>query len=335
MTTHIGIDVAAKKLAVAALRDSEVLWEGEFANDPKGHKALLKRLRKLPKGDVRVVVEATSIYSLDLSLALHNGPERIKCMVANPRQVSHFAKATAQRGKTDPMDAVMLARFAMAMPFVDWQPPEAAMLECRQFVRRIEQLVRAQAKEKTRLKGLLATSTTEKHILEDVEAHITYLAERIQTLEKAAVELAFRDDALARRFKLLCSIPGVAKRSALRILAELAVLPSDMDAKQVVAHAGLDPRPWTSGDMKRPARISKQGNAYLRKALFLPAMTAVTHSPHVKAFADKLVGRGKTKKQAIVAVMRKMLHAIWGMFKHDSMWDGKKFAYDQKVRHAA
>ena len=90
--------------------------------------------------------------------------------------------------------------------------------------------------------------------------------------------------------------------------------------------AGLDPRAFQSGtSINKPARIRRQGNAHIRRALFLPAIVAAQHEPHVKAFYEKLVGRGKTKMQANVAVMRKLLHAIYGMLKHDRDFEGEKF----------
>jgi len=114
--------------------------------------------------------------------------------------------------------------------------------------------------------------------------------------------------------------------SALTLLAELSVLPEDMSARQWVAHAGIDPRHSESGtSVKGAVRISKVGNRHLRAALFLPAMVASQHEPRVRAYYEKLLARGKKPMQALVAVMRKLLHAIHGMFQHDADFDGTKF----------
>jgi Transposase IS116/IS110/IS902 family len=104
------------------------------------------------------------------------------------------------------------------------------------------------------------------------------------------------------------------------------VLPDDMTVRQWVAHAGLDPCAFQSGtSVDKPARISKVGNAHIRRALFMPALVAVRHEPHVKAFFDKLVARGKKPIQAYIAVMRKLLHAIYGMFATETTFIGDKF----------
>ena len=120
---------------------------------------------------------------------------------------------------------------------------------------------------------------------------------------------------LQRAFEQLTSVPGIAAHSAVQLLPELLVLPADMTVRQWVAHAGLDPRACQSGtSVAKPARISKVGNTHIRRALYMPALVAVQHEPRVTAFFDQLVARGKKPLQAYVAVMRKLLHAIYGMF---------------------
>jgi transposase len=119
---------------------------------------------------------------------------------------------------------------------------------------------------------------------------------------------------------------GIATTSALRILAELAVLPADMTPRQWVAHAGLDPRALDSGtSLHKPARISKKGNRHLRAALYMPAMVAVREEPDVQRFYQKRLAGGLKPIQALVAVGRKLLHAIHGMWSSNRNFDGKKF----------
>jgi len=104
------------------------------------------------------------------------------------------------------------------------------------------------------------------------------------------------------------------------------VLPDGMTVRQWVAHAGLDPRACQSGtSVNKPARISKTGNVHIRRALFMPALVAVKHEPRVTAFFNQLVARGKKPLQAYVAVMRKLLHAIYGMFTTNTDFAAEKF----------
>ena len=123
----------------------------------------------------------------------------------------------------------------------------------------------------------------------------------------------------------MIGIPGIATISALELLGELAPLSSQMSARQWVAHSGLDPSHRESGtSVHKPSRISRAGNRHLRRALYMPALVAVRHDPHLKAFYESLLGRHKAKMQALIAVARKLLHAIYGIFKSRIPYDGKK-----------
>ena len=145
-------------------------------------------------------------------------------------------------------------------------------------------------------------------------------------MHESGLQLIRGVPALATKLAHLISTKGIGEASAMRLLAELLVLPDDLAAPHWVAHAGLDPRPYESGtSVHRPRRITKVGNRYLRAALYMPAVVAIRHEPNVKAFYNKLVAAGKKPMQAVVAVMRKLLHAIWGMLKHDQDFDGNKF----------
>ena len=169
-------------------------------------------------------------------------------------------------------------------------------------------------------------SRRRRSIRESIGRHIDAINAEIASLTESALEVVRPDATLSSRFAHLVSVKGIAQASAITLLAELSVLPADMSPRQWVAHSGIDPRHFESGSSVRGAvRISKVGNRHLRAALFLPAMVASQHEPRVRAFYQKLLARGKKPMQALVAVMRKLLHAIHGMFQHDADFDGTKF----------
>ena len=152
-------------------------------------------------------------------------------------------------------------------------------------------------------------------------------------MTRQAMKLVRRHAEIENAFGHLSSVRGFAEKSAVLLLSELLVLPSDMTARQWVAHAGLDPRLHESGrSVEASPRMSKVGNVRIRRALpthrrwvGMPALVAVRWEPNVKAFYEKLLGRGKQPKVALGAVMRKLLHSIYGMLKHDTDFDGEKF----------
>jgi len=317
-----GIEVSARTLLVALGPAERPAALREFPNTAAGHQAVLRFLE--PTGAAgRVVMEATGLYGLDLALGLHQAG--VELMVANPRAVRHFAHALMERSKTDLLDAEVLRQFAARMPFVAWRPPSPAALKLVAVARRLEALTDMLAAEKNRLHAASLSEALPVIVRRDVERSIQNHPRAIQRLTAAAQEFVFSDPSLARRYELLLSIPGFGATSALHTLAELALLPPHLDVRQWVAQAGLDPREYTSGtSVHKKVRISKAGNKHLRRALYMPALVAVRHDPHLRAFYEHLLARGKTKMQALVATMRKLLHAIFGIFKHDQLFDGQK-----------
>jgi transposase len=212
------------------------------------------------------------------------------------------------------------------MEFNSWVPPKPSILALRALSRRIQALLVTRAQEKNRLHADASVDATPPAIRESIERHVDALNAEIGALTQSALEVVHSDAELGHRFAHLVSVKGIAQASAVTLLAELSVLPADMSPRQWVAHAGIDPRHYESGTSVRGAvRISKVGNRHLRAALFLPAMVASQHEPRVRAYYEKLLAKGKKPMQALVAVMRKLLHAIHGMFQHDADFDGTKF----------
>lgn len=321
---HVGIDVSAKTFTTMIDYEGERTEAFDLPNDPKGHKKLIRMVTK--KGfTAQVVLEATGNYSLDLALALHRA-KRIEVMVANPRAISQFAGAYLRRTKTDALDANVIVEFSMRMPFEAWKPPEAHCFDLRAISRRVEALTKTATQEKNRLHAAITFDEMSEVVRNDIEVNIRHLERRIERLREQAREHIQKYPELERAFLHLTSVKGIAQAAGIQILAELSTLPKDMDVRQWVAHAGIDPMQFQSGtSVDKPSRISRRGNAHLRRALFLPALVAVQHEPNVNAFYEKLLRRGKSKMQANVAVMRKLLHAIYGMLKHDRDFDGEKF----------
>jgi len=327
----VGIDVSKDWLDVS-VQCAGVVHAERFANTAAGHRQLLKWLRRF-RGRVRIVLEATGIYSLDIALALHAAPYAV--MVVNPRAARDFARALLQRTSTDQIAAATLREFAARMPFVPWQPPALEIRELRGVARRIAALVAERAAEKNRLHALRATQDTPAVVARDVAGNIRALTRRVAQLLRAAKTLIAAHPSLQRPYEQLRSIKGVGPASAVQLLGELLVLPPDMSAKQWVAHAGLDPRWQQSGtSVHTVARISKQGNSRLRAGLFMPALVARRWQPNVAAFGDHLAARQKKPLQVLAAIMRKLLHAIHGMFHTNTAFQGEKF-YRIPVAEAA
>jgi len=318
---QLGIDVSKLKLDVALLLPTGA-HAATFVNTPKGFLALARWLARFPV-QPRVCLEATGLYSLDLALALP-AAAAIEVAVLNPKTVHRFA-ATLCRSKTDPADAQVLAEYARRMPFQLWQPPTIIALELRAITRHIAALTQQHTRESNRLHAASASAAGSRCVRQDLKRSLRDLQHRIEKLRAAALNLVQQDPELRPRLGFLLSMPGIGEISALNLLGELALLAPGLSVRQWVAHSGLDPAHHESGSsVRKPSRISRAGNRYLRRALYMPALVAVRHDPHLRAFYQTLLARRKAKLQALIAVARKMLHAIFGMFRWHSGYDGAR-----------
>jgi transposase len=318
-----GIDVSAKTLAVAVrTADRAGFEQREFPNSAQGHGKLIAWLRKLG-APVRVSLEATGIYSLDVALALDEDGG-VEVAMLNPKMVNRFAQ-TLRRSKTDKADALALAEYSLRMPFVPWQRPDPIALTLRTIGRHVAALTRDRVRLSNRLHAAEGSATVPRCVRQDLKRSIHGLEKRIARLRREAVAMVRQDSVLKRKFELLVAIPGIAETSAVQLLSELAGLDPEMTVRQWVAHSGLDPAHQVSGtSLHKPSHISRHGNSHLRRALYMPALVGVRHDPYLRAFYQLLQARQKTKLQAIMAVARKLLHAIFGIFKTGTAYDGAK-----------
>lgn len=321
--TCAGIDVSAKELVVAIVRGRGERHHLTLPNTPEGHATLLRALKKRA-GGCRVVLEATGNYHLDLALTLANA-KGVELMVVNPMAARRFAQSQMRRAKTDKVDADSLLEFCLRMEFEPWVPPSAATLELRAVTRYLGSLIADQAAVKNRLDAANATCATPAYVLDDLRSQLEAARARIDACQAEAERVAATDPELASKVELLDSMPGIAARSAVLLLGELAVLDPEMGPDEIVAHAGLDPRPKQSGTRDAPRKISKIGNARLRAALYFPAVTAARCNPGVRAWYESLIARQKPAFVAHVAVMRRLLRVAWVILCTKKPWNDALF----------
>lgn len=326
--TNIGIDVGASELVVATRHKGLPQKKVKaFKNTVAGHQKIINFCSKYLKyGKVKVVMESTGVYYFDLAVALTCN-EGFDVMVINPRAAKNFARAAMERNKTDKADALMLALFAETMNYPLWKRPSNRALSVRYYARTINTLVVDKARAKNYFHALEACIESPELLREAISEKITFHDGLIERLTSEAVSIIKQDDQLCRSFELLQTIKGFGIASSIQLLGEIISMPEGMTHKQWVAFAGLDPRQYQSGtSVNKKMGISKAGNRRMRKALFLPAMTAIQHDKHIKAYYNHLLeNRSLAKLQAIVAVMRKLLHAIHGMFANLKPFDSKRF----------
>jgi transposase len=214
-----GVDVSRATLAVAVQHQDPLFQQHEFANSARGHQELIAWLGKRG-APVRVSLEATGIYSLDLALALDAAPG-IEVAVLNPKAVHRFAQ-TLRRSKTDPADAQALAEYSRRMPFVPWRAPSRAGLQLRSISRHIDGLTVEHTRESNRLHAAQGSAATPRPVVRDLKRSLASLERRLVRLRHEAMLLVQADATLRQRFQLLTSRPDQRPATAGRTGSPLA-----------------------------------------------------------------------------------------------------------------
>lgn len=263
-----------------------------------------------------VTLEATNIYWHDVTEYLHKKQDVI-VSVMNPLQTAAYAKCRMQRGKTDKMDALLLARYGKNEQPAPWKLLNKASSQLLKLVRQHEHLKGGKQVEQARLQ------TADKLIQPSIKSMINSLSKQIALMAEKIKAHIKADAALSEGFKLLKSIPGIGDNTAPWLLAVLDNGERFGRGKQAACYAGLTPRPWQSGSSVRgKTSISKVGSSELRKVLYMPAVVvSYGRHKHYRAFIRRLENRGKKKMEVIVAVMRKIITIAQAVLRTKTPYD--------------
>lgn len=312
----LGIDISKLKFTACLIHQSGKLKHKVFPNGEAGFEQLTGWLSRQGVERVHACLEATGTYSEPLALFLHEAGHRVS--LVNPAAIKAFAGSCLSRTKTDRVDAALIARFCQAQQPPQWAPLPAEVRELQALVRRLDSLIEMRVMEENRL----SSGITVEAVKESVEELIAYLSEQIRRTEELIHKHINHHPGLKQQSQLLDSIPGIGESTAALLLAELTNIKHYKSARQVAAYAGLVPRERQSGSSVRGrVRLSKIGNARLRRALYFPAITALRCSPFFQHWAEGLRQRGKCKMSVICAVMRKLIHLAYGVLKSGKEFD--------------
>jgi transposase len=312
----LGIDIAKLKFNLCLIKASGQLRHKVFPNTSTGFEQLSEWLSRQGVERVHACLEATGTYGEALAHYLHEAGQRVS--VINPAAIKAFAGSRLSRTKTDKVDAELIARFCQAQQPPEWTPLALEVRELQALVRRLESLIEMRVMEENRLSSIIPVDS----VRQSVEEHLSYLNQEIKRTEELIRQHINNHPTLKQQSQLLDSIPGIAAATAALLLSEITDINQYRSARQVAAYAGLVPRERQSGSsVCGRTRLSKIGNARLRRALYFPAITALRCSPFFQAWAKGLQERGKSKMSVICAVMRKLLHLAYGVLKSKKPFD--------------
>ena len=302
----IGIDISKDTLDVHRLPDAR---HRRFANDRAGHRALVSWIGK---GDVqRIVYEPTGPYHRTMEGALAQAG--LPLVKVNPRQARRFAEAAGQLAKTDRIDAAMLARMGDALDLQARPVADEQTANLRELLGARRALVKERTACLNRQKQI-----TLALLKRQCAQHLRQIKTQLAALDEAIHAVIRADPALARRFAIVTSIPGIADQAAFALIVDMPEL-GQLDSRQAASLAGLAPRTRQSGKWNGRA-LCWGGRGQLRHALYMPALVASRFNADLKSKYQQFVAAGKPPKIAITALMRKLLVLANALLKADRKW---------------
>ena len=304
---YVGIDVSKDRLDVA-LSDGR---EFQFSNEQSGHGQLRQLLAE--QHPQLIVMEATGGF--ERSAAAELAAAGLPLRIINARQVRDFAKASGRRAKTDRMDAQILVSFAQAMKLEPRELPSEELQGLQALIARRRQLVEMLVMEKNRL------HTAHKEIKRGLRQNIEFLEQQLRHTDQDLGSALRACGVWREKVELLESVPGIARLTALKLLASLPEL-GTLSRRQISALAGVAPFNRDSGGWSGKRSVYG-GRAAARAALYMAALVGTRYNPTLKEFYQRLRAVGKPAKVALVACMRKLLTIINSMLRHRQCWTPK------------
>jgi transposase len=324
----LGIDMAKRDFAATIQVDDVAAELGKFENDANGRQLLNEQVKALCDTygvqQIHLIIEATGGY--EAALVAHAYEHQWLVSMPNPKQVRDWAKGVGYRAKTDRVDARILAHYG-----AERRPPTrprlaAEVSDLDSLLKRRDDLEQALHKERTRLSESADRPDISPKVRESFQQVIDALEEALQEIEEAIGKLCQSHEPFRQNVKRLLALPGVGPKVVLPLMVKLFqwqnLTSGQGDAKSLTAYIGLDPQPYESGrSVRKQPGISKMGDSEIRRLLYMGALGGVQGHNPLKPFYERLVGRGKARKVALVAAARKILVWAWTIFSRQTEWD--------------
>lgn len=309
----LGIDVAKKKFQAALLKN-EKYKSKSFDNTINGFIALLAWLKQREPGEIHVCLEATGSYGESLAKFLFEHGYTVS--VVNPSRIKAFGESELLRNKNDKLDAQLIARFCEKMKPAAWEPDPPEIEHLRMLGRRRDVLIAMRTQEINR------RGNPDKSVSESIEKVIAFLNREIEKITQDIKDHINSSPDLKKKRDLLDSIKGVGDVVIEAILSETNGFARFDRIEQVVAYMGLSPKEKTSGtSVKGRPSLCKMGSARLRKALYMPALSASRCNPFVRALRQRLKAKSKNGMVIACACMKKLVHIMFGVLKNGKPFD--------------
>lgn len=294
-----------------------------FSNEIKGFKKLLSWVRKscqslkIPlDSEFQFVMEATGVYYENLAYFLSEENKFVSVVL--PNKTKSFARTLDIKSKTDDIDAENLAQFGLEKTLKKWDVPAPNFKKLKDLSREYQYILHSVVVVKNQLHAKEHSHNPLKETVKRLKEQLKFYNHQLKQIKAQIEELINNDDDLNPRIKKVQTIKGVGFMTIVTVISETNGFALIKNAKQLTSYAGLDVVHKQSGKFEGKTHISKKGNKFIRKALYMPALCACRYNDKLKDIYVKLAIRKNYKKIGIIAVARKLLILIYTLWKNNT-----------------
>lgn len=338
----LGIDVSMDKLSVCLMTtkgtNRTIKGTTSFNNTPTGHKNLLEWTKNHISKDVKkssclFLMESTGSYHEEIAWFLHLKGENVSIILAN--KIKHHAKSLNTKTKNDKSDSKVIADYGLVHTCPLWRPISDKIYQLRLCTRQLQDLNKMKNQIGNKIHAFQHGGYNNDSAISNYEKILTEIEVSITNLEKELLIIIENDAILKAKYDKINKIYGVGIKVFSVIVAETNGFEGFHSIKQLISYAGYDVREHQSGKFTGQCRISKRGNSRIRRALHLPAFTAVKGENNLfKDLLDRIFERTKIKMKGYVAVQKKLLCLIFTLWKKDVEYD-LNYQHPQSIKKEA
>jgi len=328
-----GIDVSSEDFAASYgmfynNMERKVVNIKKFKNNRRGFDKFVAFTKKHqskvnPDSSIQTwyVMEASGVYYENLAYYLNEKGYNVH--VALPNKVKSYMKTLENKSKTDELDSIGITLYGLERQLKKWVPPSAEMKELKELSREMAALKDVRTALKNRKHAREKAHETNSSSLKRIKEEIRFLDKQIKKVEKEIETAVKSNPVLKQRIEKITILKGIGLQTAALVIAETNGFEGIANKRQLTSYVGLDVRENQSGKKTGKASISKHGNKHIRKGLYMPALSCKKHDKKMKDLYERICERQgyKNKKIAIVAVMRKILHIIYALWKNETEYD--------------
>jgi transposase len=312
-TNYTGIDVSKSFFDVAFIRQGKYAYY-KFSNDESGFNDLIKVLTD----HSHIVMEASGPYYLKLASYLSS--RNIAVSVINPLVIRRFCQMRMSRAKTDKKDAMMIAEYGKAEKPMLWQMPEEHIISLQQMEALLANLNKERTALNNQLESFSHSGMLDKQLKKIIDKELEHKAGLIKKLNSAMEVMAKQH--YAEMLSSLETIPGMGRKTAMALIIVSGGFNNFDDYRKLSSYIGICPRLFESGtSVKGKSRICKMGMSRIRAMLYICSWSAKRYNKACKELYERLVARGKAKKQALIAVANKLLKQAFAIAKQKTKYN--------------